>query len=99
MEKMLSTNEAAERLGVTAIRVRQLISEGRIKAQKVGRDYIIAESALKDIQTYGKPGRPKKEAEAATAAAKPTKAASAKKAGAKPAGRGGVKKGKKNGGA
>ena len=59
--KILSTSEAAERLNISAIRVRQLIQEGRLPAQKVGRDYVIQEidlNLVKERQT----GRPKKEA-------------------------------------
>lgn len=56
--KLLSTAEAAEKLNVTPIRVRQLIREGKLIAQKVGRDYAIEESALEGVKTYGKAGRP-----------------------------------------
>jgi excisionase family DNA binding protein len=56
---LLSTNQAAEKLNVTPIRVRQLIREGKITAQKVGRDYAIEESALASVSTYGKAGRPR----------------------------------------
>lgn len=59
--ELLSTSEAAEKLGVTAIRVRQLIQEGKISAKKLGRDYVIEEKELKNVKTYGKAGRPKKE--------------------------------------
>ena len=44
--EILSTIEAAEKLNVSAIRVRQLIREGRLPAQKVGRDYIVREKDL-----------------------------------------------------
>jgi excisionase family DNA binding protein len=55
--KMLTTSEVAERLGVTVQRVHQFIKDGRLPAQKMGRDYIINEDDLKrlgDRQT----GRP-----------------------------------------
>lgn len=58
--KLLSTADAAEKLNVTAIRIRQLIKEGKLQAQKVGRDYAIEESALESVKTYGKAGRPPK---------------------------------------
>lgn len=57
--EILSTAEAAKKLKISAIRIRQLISEGRLPAQKVGRDYIIQEKDLAlvaDRQT----GRPAK---------------------------------------
>lgn len=44
--ELLNTATAAEKLNVSAIRVRQLIREGRLPAQKVGRDYIIQEKDL-----------------------------------------------------
>jgi excisionase family DNA binding protein len=58
--ELLTTSEAAERLHVTPIRVRQMIREGKIEAKQVGRDYVIAESSLESVKTYGKAGRPKK---------------------------------------
>ncbi len=60
--KLISTDEAAERLGVSGRRVRQLIAEGKLVAQNVGGGYVIDESALADVQVYGKPGRPAKPA-------------------------------------
>ncbi len=59
--KLLNTKEASEKLNVSAIRIRQLIQQGRIPATKVGRDYVIQESDLKDLAER-KNGRPKKEA-------------------------------------
>jgi excisionase family DNA binding protein len=59
--KLLNTTEAADKLKVTPIRVRQLIKEGKLAAQKVGRDYAIEESALQGVKTYGKAGRPPKD--------------------------------------
>jgi len=56
---LLTTSEAAERLHVTPIRVRQMIREGKIEAKQVGRDYVIEESSLESVKTYGKAGRPK----------------------------------------
>lgn len=59
METTLTTQEAANRLGVTAIRVRQMIAAGRLPAQKFGRDYAIKESDLKLVEGR-KVGRPPK---------------------------------------
>jgi excisionase family DNA binding protein len=56
---LLTTNEAAKRLHVTPIRIRQMIREGKIEAKQVGRDYVIEESSLDSVKTYGKAGRPK----------------------------------------
>ena len=59
--ELLTTSEAAKILRVTPIRVRQLIREGKIAAKQVGRDYVIEESSLETVKTYGKAGRPAKE--------------------------------------
>lgn len=40
-DAILTTQQAAERLGVSIIRVRQYITSGRLPASKVGRDYLI----------------------------------------------------------
>lgn len=59
--ELLTTREAAEILHVTPIRVRQMIREGKIQAKQIGRDYVIEESSLASVKTYGKAGRPAKE--------------------------------------
>ncbi|HQU85891.1 MAG TPA: helix-turn-helix domain-containing protein [Pyrinomonadaceae bacterium] len=59
--KLLTTSEAAEKLGVSERRVRQLINEGKLKAHKLRRDYAIEEDLLESVKTYGKAGRPSKE--------------------------------------
>lgn len=58
---LLSLKEAAERLGVSARRVNQLIDENKLPAQKIGNSYVIDEDDLSKVKTYGKRGRPKKE--------------------------------------
>lgn len=55
--KMLTTKQAGERLSVGVRRVHQFIEEGRLPAQKVGRDYLIKESDLKPLSGR-KVGRP-----------------------------------------
>ncbi|HEX8634686.1 MAG TPA: helix-turn-helix domain-containing protein [Pyrinomonadaceae bacterium] len=57
--KLLTTKEAAERLGVTVTRVQQLIGEGKLPAEKMGRDYFIKEDDLKLVADR-KRGRPRK---------------------------------------
>jgi excisionase family DNA binding protein len=56
---LLTTKDAAERLGVTVGRVHQLIHDERLPAEKVGRDYMINEKDLKLVKDR-KPGRPRK---------------------------------------
>ena len=68
---LISTNEAAERLGITRRRIVALILDGRLTAQKVGRDYVIDEKDLKLVEDR-KPGRPSK-AKSATKTRKQSK--------------------------
>ncbi len=58
--KLLSVIEAAEKLGVSRIRVNQFIDEGRLPAQKVGRSYVILESDLQFVENR-QTGRPPKD--------------------------------------
>jgi excisionase family DNA binding protein len=69
--KLMNTAEAAESLGVSVRRVRQLISEGKLVAHRVGRDYAIEDKALKSVKVYGKAGRPSKESTNGLESAKP----------------------------
>jgi len=55
--KLLTTEEAAERLGVTKRRVQAMIRDGRLPAEKMGRDWFIREEDLA-IVADRKPGRP-----------------------------------------
>ncbi len=57
---LLTIKEAAEKLGVSARRVNQLIDEKKLIAQKIGSQFVIKESDLSKVKIYGKPGRPKK---------------------------------------
>lgn len=59
---LITTAEAAERLGVTDRRVRQMIEDGLLKGEKVGRDYLIEEDSLEAAKKRPKPGRPAKKA-------------------------------------
>ena len=57
MEDILNTEEAAERLGVSARRVQQLIKSGRLPAREFGGSYMIAASDLRLVEDRP-PGRP-----------------------------------------
>ena len=57
--KMLSAKDVAKILKVHDSRVRVLIREGRLPAQKVGRTWVILEKDLKKLKIL-KRGRPKK---------------------------------------
>lgn len=54
---LMSTKQAAERLGIDDSRVRQLILQGRLPAMKVGRAHLILEEDLALVADR-KPGRP-----------------------------------------
>jgi excisionase family DNA binding protein len=57
--KLLSVSEAATKLEISRWRINQLINDGRLPAQKVGRAYVIKEIDLELIKDR-KPGRPAK---------------------------------------
>jgi excisionase family DNA binding protein len=57
--KPLTTTEAAVTLGVTPQRIRALIAAGRLRAVKVGRDWLIRPPDLEAVRNR-KPGRPRK---------------------------------------
>lgn len=62
-DRLLSTVEVAERLGVTRQRVLELINEKRLAAIKVGRNYVVRAADLATVERRRGPGRPpKKEA-------------------------------------
>ena len=65
-QKFLTTSEAAAALGISTSRVRHLISEGRLPAEKRGRDLFIRESDLKLVAVRHN-GRPPKKPERAAA--------------------------------
>ena len=57
MEKFFTTEEAANELGVTPARARQLIRAGVLKAQQFGRAYVITSAAIAEArQRHSKPG-------------------------------------------
>jgi excisionase family DNA binding protein len=57
----ISTKQAAELLRVTPVRVRQLIAEGQLQSEKVGRDHLLElDAVLKfDTESRRKGGRPR----------------------------------------
>lgn len=58
-DDLLTTQQAAAELGVTDSRVRQLIIDGKLPAQRFGRSHMIRRSDLKDV-VIGNLGRPPK---------------------------------------
>ncbi len=57
--KLLTTRDAADRLGVSDRRVRALIQAGRVPARRVGRDWLIRPEDLRRVARR-KPGRPRR---------------------------------------
>jgi excisionase family DNA binding protein len=57
--KLLSAKDVAKRLNVHHTRVKFLIREGRLKAQKIGGAWVINEKDLKKLKIL-KSGRPRK---------------------------------------
>jgi excisionase family DNA binding protein len=59
----ITTAEAARRLNKTIRHVQWLITEGKLPAEKVGRDYLIDEADLELVAHLrrGRPRKPQKE--------------------------------------
>ncbi len=55
----LTTQEAAEKLGVSVRRIVALINVGDLPSSRIGRSHVIKESDLKSVENR-KPGRPAK---------------------------------------
>lgn len=56
---MVTTGEAAERLGLTPRQVRNDVTAGRIKGRLFGRTLLVAEASLRTLRRR-KAGRPRK---------------------------------------
>lgn len=59
-ETEYTTKQAAEILGVSAIRVRQFCQEGRL-GRKHGRDYLITEKDLQEFREIPRKSGPRRE--------------------------------------
>lgn len=59
MKDLISSKEAAEKLGVSLRRVQALITSGKLLAQKIGNSYVVKEKDLELVKERI-PGRPKK---------------------------------------
>jgi len=58
MKNLISSKEAAEKLGLSLRRVQALITDGRLPAQKIGNSYVVNEKDLELVKERT-PGRPK----------------------------------------
>lgn len=72
MSETMTTTEAAERLGVTPARVRQMVLSGQLPAEKFGRDLVIKASDLELVKNRPM-GRPPGKVEAAAPTTKRTR--------------------------
>ena len=60
-KELISTKQAADLMGWTSRYVVMLVNEGRLKAQKIGRDWVIRREDLDNIAPASRSvGRPKK---------------------------------------
>lgn len=60
MKDLISSKEAAEKLGVSLRRVQALITSGKLPAQKIGNSYVVQEKDLESVKART-PGRPPKQ--------------------------------------
>ena len=58
MAEVITTIAAAERLGVTRRRVLQYIAEGRMRAHKMGRDYLVDAASVEGLLARDRPVTP-----------------------------------------
>jgi len=58
MEGYITTTEAAERLGISSARVRQLVANGTLPASKFGPVNMVKEGDLELIRNRPSAGRP-----------------------------------------
>jgi excisionase family DNA binding protein len=56
---LVTTKEAAQILGVTPVRVRQLIKENRLVAEKHGRDHLLQDREVERFKRHGRRSGPK----------------------------------------
>lgn len=56
---LVTTKEAAQILGVTPVRVRQLIKDKRLAAAKHGRDHLLQDREVERFQRHGRRSGPK----------------------------------------
>lgn len=59
MTNLMPVSKAAALLGVTPRRVQALITSGKLRAQRIGRDYLIDPGDIKLLERRP-PGRPRK---------------------------------------
>lgn len=57
---LITTKQAAKKLKYTPEHVRRLIRDGELKAQRMGHEYIIEESALKSVKRKRSPNGTRK---------------------------------------
>ena len=60
LEGLITTKEAAQKLGVSEGRIRQLVAHGRLPAVKVGQTNLVKESDLELVKDRKRTGRPPK---------------------------------------
>ncbi len=53
MRTLVATTDAARRLKVTSRTIRRWIESGRLRGQKVGRDWVTDEDAVAELEARG----------------------------------------------
>jgi excisionase family DNA binding protein len=56
--RYITTAEAGQRLGVVAHTIRTWISQGRLRAQKVGRSWVVEEPSVAELELARRGARP-----------------------------------------
>ena len=55
---LVTTEDAAQILGVTAVRVRQLMADGRLVAEKCGQDHVLEDREVQRCKRHGRRSGP-----------------------------------------
>lgn len=56
---MLSTKQAADKLGISQVRVRELLASGKLRGARIGRSWAIEEGSVSErLACPQRPGRP-----------------------------------------
>lgn len=61
LDELISLSEASEISGLSSDHLRRLSEQGKLKAQKIGRNWVTTRKNIEDyIQERKSPGRPKR---------------------------------------
>lgn len=61
LDELISLSEASEFCGLSSDHLRRLAEQGKLKAKKIGRNWVTSRAAIEEyLEKRNPPGRPKK---------------------------------------